>query len=171
MFEIKKFPKEIPIYVTAFEHVFPGNKFINTRKGSPLEYLTFFATTLMDYNYVNGIIIPDPDAGSLIHRIPFENPSQVMINYYLGKATKLVSNYSPSVSLIEILGGNVILGGTIETRSSIPSLGMGGNVVWVTGVMNEENQPKDLIAHKFFKKPLPLSKPLISHKYKPVPAF
>ena len=73
MLEIKKHHKEIPTCVTAFEHVFPGNKFENSKKGSPLEYLIFFATALMDFNYVNGIIIPDSDAGSLIHRIPFEN--------------------------------------------------------------------------------------------------
>jgi len=169
MFEIKKLLKEVPVCITAFEHVFPGNKFETARKGSPLEYLFFLTTALMDYNYVNGIIIPDSDA-DLIHRIPFKNPSQVMINYYLDKTTKLVHNF-PSTDLIKILDGDGILGGTIEARSSIPSLGMGGNVVWITGVMNEKKQPKALIAHKFLKRRIPLSRNLISQKLERAAAF
>lgn len=170
MVEIIKQNKEKPIYIQAFEHVFPGNKFESARRGSLLEYLVFIATAITDYNYVSSIMVPSPDAGNLIHRIPFEEPSQLMINYYLGKTTKLVFNHAPT-GLTSTLQENEIIGGTIETRSSIPSIGVGGSVIWVTGVMNQEKLPKALIAHRFFKRATPSPRNLTSQKLEKIPAF
>ena len=152
MIEIIRHNKELPDYAKAFEHVFPGNYFQATRKGSFLDYAVFFFVAALDFNYVSSIMLPDPDdINNFIHRIPFTDPTQLMINHYLGKATKLLNIPAPGFLKAAIQEGE-IFGGTIETQTSLSSRGIGRRNVLVTGVMNEERQPVALLAHRILKK-------------------
>lgn len=144
--------KELPIYIRAFEHVFPGSLYQNVRKGSPMEYLAFFLVAALDFNYVSSIMIPHDDKMfDFIHRIPFADPSRLTVSHYLGKTTKLLNITTPTY-LRSTLSDGEIFGGTIETKTSLSSRGIGKTIVLVTGVMNEKKQPSALIAHKVLKK-------------------
>jgi len=152
MIEAFRHLKELPIYVRAFEHVFPGNNFQFVRKGSPLEYAVFFLVAALDFNYVSSIMLPNDDKMfDFIHRIPFIDPSRLTISHYLGKATKLLNIPAPNYLKSALMEGE-IFGGTIETKTSLSSRGIGGKNVLVTGVMDDKRKPIALIAHKVFKK-------------------
>lgn len=142
---------ELPVCAIAYEFIFPGSLFANTKPGSLLELGAFFLNAVMDFEYANKVIFLGDTDSSFIHRIPFVNPSRLTIDYYLSQTIATAPALRPSFLKSNLQDGE-LLGGTVEILTAHIPLRSRSHQIWVTGVMDERGNPKALLAYKLQKR-------------------
>lgn len=147
MSETKLFTGEKSISALAFEYIFPGMSFLNAKKGSFLEYGSIFLNFAYNAHFLNSTIFTNGKQNNYLRRIPFEDPSQLMIEYYLWQAKELSKSLRSSF-LKGFLSDGEILGGTVEVDTiPIPVIKKSERVT-LTGVLGLDHKPKALLAYK-----------------------